>query len=182
MADSCLGGCQYFVTFIDDFTRCTMVCLMKNKSEVFDKFKVYEASATNETGQKIGTLRTDNGGECCMLHVFQNYLKQKGIRHEMTAPYSPEQNGMAERMNRTLQESAWSMLKLAKLPHSLWAEAVLTAAYIRNRMPMTVIKKNTTPFKHWYGRKPDVSLKSEDGTNGRLEIIAPGVKDQKVLL
>ncbi len=101
-------------------------------------------------------LRTDNGGEYTS-HVFQNYLKQKGIRHEVTAPYYPEQNGVAERMNRTLQELAWSMLKQAKLANSFWAEAVSTAAYIQNRMPTTAIKENTTPFERWYGRRPEVS-------------------------
>ena len=72
---------------------------MKHKSEVLDKFKEFEATTTNEVGKAIGTLRTDNGGEYLSTE-FQNYLKVKGIRHELTVPHSPQQNGVAERMNR----------------------------------------------------------------------------------
>ena len=80
----------------------------------------------------------------------------KGICHETTVAHSPEQNGVAERMNRTLVESARAMLSHSGLPSSYWAEAVNTAAYVRNRLPVSV-GKNTTPFEMWHGRKPKVS-------------------------
>ena len=72
-------------------------------------------------------------------------------------PYSPQQNGVAERMNRTLMESARAMIAHAGLPNSYWGEAVATAAYVRNRMPTTAIKNNQTPYERWYGRKPNVN-------------------------
>ena len=75
------------------------------------------------------------------------YLKSREVFHELTFPHSPEQNGVAERMNRTLVESAWGMLSHAQLSKSFWAEAISTAACIRNRMP----------YERWYERKPDVS-------------------------
>ena len=151
-----IGGAKYFVTFIDDYTRCCAVYFMKHKSELFDKFKEFEATTTNEVGKAIGTLRTDNGGEYLSTE-FQNYLKVKGIRHELTVPHSPQQNGVAERMNRTLVESARSMIAHAGVSNIFWAEAISTAAYVRNRLPTTALKENETPYERWYGKKPDVS-------------------------
>ena len=84
-------------------------------------------------------------------------MKSKGIRHELTMPYSPEQNGVSERMNWTLVESAQSMIAHAELPDRYWAEAEATAAYVRNRTPTTAINEDTTPYERWYGRKPNVS-------------------------
>ena len=123
------GGHKYFVTFIDDYTRYCTVFFMSKKSQVFEKFKEYEAMKSRECGEQIRTLRTDNGGEY-MSEEFHNYLKLKGIRHEVTVAYSPEQNGVAERMNRTLVESARTMLSHAGLPKGYWAEGVNTASYI----------------------------------------------------
>ena len=98
-------------------------------------------------------LRSDNGGEY-ITGEFESYLKLKGIRHELTVPHIPEQNGVAERMNRTLMESARSMLAHAGLPHCYWAEAVSTAAYLKNRTATTAF---ATPYERWYGRKPNIS-------------------------
>ena len=103
MQTQSIGGAKYFVTFIDDYTHCCAVYFMKHKSEVLDKFKEFEVTTTNDAGRAIGTLRTDNGGEY-LSSAFQNYLKEKGIRHELTVPHSPQQNGVSERMNRTLVE------------------------------------------------------------------------------
>ena len=132
-----IGGRKYFVTFIDDYSRCCAVYFVRHKSEVLDKFKEFEAITTNECGHRIGTLRIDNGGEYLSAE-FKTYLKSKGIRHQLSVPYSPEQNGVAERMNRTLIESARSMIAHAGLPNCYWAEAVATAAYVttvHRRMP-----------------------------------------------
>ena len=99
---------------------------MNSKSGVFEKFKEFEAIATNESEQCIGTLRTDNSGEY-VSKEFEAYLKSKGIKHQLTTAYTPEQNGVAERMNRTIMESARAMLSHANVPGSFWAEAVATA-------------------------------------------------------
>lgn len=130
---------KYFVTFIDDYSRCCSVYFMSHKSEVFTKFKEFEALVTNDCGKRIGALRSDNGGEY-VSEEFQVYLNSKGIRHELTIPHTPEQNGAAERINRTLMESARSMLAHAGLPDSYWAEAVATATYLTNRIPTTAFK------------------------------------------
>ena len=97
-----IGGKRYF---INDYSRCVAVFL-KQKSEVFAKFKEFVA---NQCGHSIATLRTNNGGEY-LSKEFQQYLKTKGIRHELTIAHTPEQNGVAERMNRTLIESACAMI------------------------------------------------------------------------
>ena len=101
---------------------------------------------------QVGKLRTDNGGEY-LSQEFQDYLKSKGIQHELTVPHTPEQNGVAERMNQTL---VGAMISHASLPTSYWAEAIATAAHIRNRVPTTAITEDTTPYiyQRWYGRKP----------------------------
>ena len=130
MQTESFGGAKYFVTFTDDYSRCCAVYFMKQKSEVLEKFKEFEAVATNEAGRSIRTLRTDNGGEY-LSREFEDYLEGKGIKHELTIPYSPQQNGVAERMNRTLVESARSMIAHAKLPNIYWAEAISTAVYLQ---------------------------------------------------
>ena len=117
------GGSKYFVTFMDDYSQCSAVYFMKQKSEVFKKFKEYEALVTSDCKEQIGMLRSENGGEY-MSREFELYLKSKGIRHETSCAYTPEQNGVAERLNRTLVESARSMIAHAWLPNTFWAEAI----------------------------------------------------------
>ena len=149
MPTESIGGCKYFVTFIDDYSRCCNAYFMKHKSEVLEKFKEFEAATTGGGTLKIGTLRSDNGGEYISAD-FKTYLESKGIHHELTVPYSPEQNGVAEQMNRTLVESARTMIAHAGLSDRYWAEAVVTAVYIRNRMPTKSFKEPVTPYERWY--------------------------------
>ena len=85
MPTGSIGGRRYFVTFIDDYTRCCKVYFMRSKWEVFDKFKEFESCTTNECGLLIGTLRSDNGGEY-LSKEFESYLKSRGIHHELSAP------------------------------------------------------------------------------------------------
>ena len=154
--DESIGGKCYFVSFIDDFSQCCAMYFMNSKSEVFEKYRGFVAIATNESGQRIGTLKTDNGSEY-LFKEFQTYLKSKGIKHQLSIPHTPEQNGVAERMNTTIVESARAMMSHANLPSSFWAEAVATAVYVRNRSESSALRENMTPFERWYGRKPDVS-------------------------
>ena len=151
-----IGGSRYFVTFIDDYSRCVSVYFIKHKTEVFEKFKLFEAMVTKECGEPIMKLRTDNGGEY-MSKDFQAYLTSKGIEHQLTIPHSPQQNGVAERLNRTLMQSAKAMLSHSNLPNKFWAEAVATAAYLRNRTTTSANEEQLTPFEKWYGHKPNIS-------------------------
>eukprot|EP00731_Ephydatia_muelleri_P012155 Em0006g1049a len=132
------------------------VYFMKRKSEAFDKFKEFERCSTNECGLSIGIFRSDNGGEY-ISKEFEKFLLDKGIHHELSAPYSPAQNGVAERINRTLMESARTMMAQAGLSDKYWAEAVVTGTFLRNRVPARSFKEKTTPFEKWYEKKPDLS-------------------------
>lgn len=103
------GEAIFFVTFIDDYSRKAFIFLLKQKSEVFNKFKEFKALIENETNTKIFTILTDNGGDYCST-IFKNYCREHGIRKETTAPYTPQQNGIAERYNRTLMEMSRAMI------------------------------------------------------------------------
>ena len=107
---------------------------------------------TLECGEPIMKLRTDNGGEY-MSKEFQTYLTSKGIEHQLTVPHSPQQNGVAERLNSTLMESARAMLSHSNLPNKFWAEALATAAYLRNRITTSANEQQLT-FEKWYGTNP----------------------------
>ena len=139
------GGSRYFVTFIDDYSRHTFVYFMKNKSEVLEKFKEFNSCAVNGTGKPIKILRSDNGGEYSSKE-FESFLKKNGIVHQLSVPYNPAQNGVAERMNRTIMESTRSMLSHAQMPNEFWAEAVNTSVYVRNRSPTTALN-GITPYE-----------------------------------
>ena len=129
MQENSLGGNCYFVTFIDDKSRFTAVYFMETKDQVFEKFKEYETMVTNMTEKKIKIIRSDNGGEYTSKE-FSNYLKEKGIHDQLSVPWTPEQNGVSERMNRTIQETARCMIHNAGLDKKFWAEAVCTAVMI----------------------------------------------------
>lgn len=148
-----LSGAEYFLTFIDDKTRYTWVYILKTKDQVFEKFCEWKSMVENQEDKKVKILRTDNGGEYTSGE-FEKYLKKEGIRHELTIPKNPEQNGVAERMNRTLVEMTRSMLH--DMPKKFWAEALSTAVYLRNRSPTTSVP-DMTPYEALQGEKPDVS-------------------------
>ena len=104
---------------------------------------------------KVGTLRLDRGGEYMSLD-FNAYLAECGIKHQCTVPYTPQQNGVAERKNRSLMEMARCMVKSQALPHSFWLEAVMCATYVLNRCPTKALQ-SITPYEAWHGRKPSIS-------------------------
>ena len=154
MQDKSLGGVEYFLTFTDDKSRYTWVYILKTKDQVFDRFLEWKALVERQSKRKLKTIRTDNGGEYTS-NKFVKYVKDEGIRHEKTIPTTPEQNGVAERLNRTLVESARSMLLDANLSKCYWAEAVSTAVYLKNRSPTKAVQ-GMTPFEAWHGKKPSV--------------------------
>ncbi len=120
---------------------------------MFDKFKAYKALVENQTGMKIKTLQSNNGGKF-VSKKFDDFLHECGIEHQTSAPYTPQQNGVAERANRTIMECTRSMICAQGLDLEFWAEAVNTEVYINNRCP-TIDSK--TPQEAWTDTKPDVS-------------------------
>jgi len=127
MSTKALSGVEYFVTFIDDHSRKTRIYFLKTKDEVFCRFKEFKALVENLTGKKIKVLRLDNGGEY-VDKDFTDFCTRKGIRREWTAPYNPEQNGIAKRKNRTIVEAtramkhaAWQSMSRIELLRGHWA-------------------------------------------------------------
>ena len=155
MSESSHGGQRYFITFIDDFSRMTHIYFLKQKSECLGAFQLFVSYAENLTDERIKTIRSDNGTEY-MSKAFQDYIQKKGIRHQTTAPHSPQQNGVAERVNRTIVECARTMLIHANLPKFFWAEAVNTAIYTKNRSPHKALPAKT-PLELWTGAKPKIT-------------------------
>ena len=120
------GGANYFVTFIDDFSRKVWVYMLKQKIKVFKVFKQWKALVENKTGKKIKRLRTDNGMEFSSFE-FDEFCRDEGIARHRIVHHTPQKNGVAERMNRTLLERALCMLLNAGLSKDFWVEAVSTA-------------------------------------------------------
>lgn len=169
------SGAQYYVTFVDDFSRKVFLIPIKRKSDVFDEFVKFKTLVENQCSRKIKILRTDNGTEYCNKN-FDVFLEKHGIKHEKTVPYTPEQNGVAERMNRSIVERVRCMLIDSSLNKKFWAEAASTAAYLLNRIPCR--GNDETPEERFTNQKPDLSHLKVFGTKAYLHI--PKQKRQKL--
>lgn len=172
MRHSSVGGKTYFVTFIDDKSRYCQVRFINSKSEVLNVFKSYKAEVETFTGNKIKFLQSDNGLEY-VNREFNNFLKIHGIQRRLTVPHTPQQNGIAERMNRTLVEMARCMMRQAGSPPSFWAEAINTASYIRNRCPTSALD-GRVPFTVWTGKIPTVKFMQVFGAKVFVKNKNPG--------
>jgi len=155
MNTQALGGSSYYFALIDDYSRKTWVYFLREKSQAFGKFKEWLAMVEAETGRKLKKLRTDRGGEF-LSGEFTTFCKERGIKRQLTNPHTPQQNGVAERKNRTIMEMARSMLNGKSLPNSFWAEAVNTAVYILNRCTTKAVD-GRTPQEAYSGKKPSVA-------------------------
>ncbi|GBM89165.1 Retrovirus-related Pol polyprotein from transposon TNT 1-94 [Araneus ventricosus] len=138
----------------DDYSRYSMIYLLSKKDEVLSKLKEYIAMTRNKFGRTLKVLRSDNGGEYIGKEI-EDFLKEQGIVHQLTVPYSPQQNGVSERKNRTLIEMTRCLLSEANLPQRFWAEAAMTATYLQNRLPTK--PKGKTPYELWTNHKPNLS-------------------------
>ena len=148
-------GYRYWVTFIDDHSRFRAVYLLKKKSETFGAFKQFKAWSENTTGQKLGTLRDDKGGEY-MSKQFDAFCIEHGIQRQHTARNRPQQNGVAERANRAMEEGVISMLYESGLPASFWGEALASFIHVSNRFATSALS-DSTPHEAFLGKKPDLS-------------------------
>lgn len=169
------SGKRYFITFIDDYSRYCHIFLMNKKSEVFDKFKEFVALCRNKFQKLPGCIRSDQGGEY-LNKIFDCFLKDNGILKQHTTGYKPQQNGVAERKNRSLMEMARCMLIDARLPNTLWAEAVRTANFLQNCLPCRAV--DSTPYELWHREKPKVNHLQIFGSKGYVFI--PSEKRRKL--
>ncbi|GKA44372.1 retrotransposon protein, putative, ty1-copia subclass [Tanacetum coccineum] len=151
-----MSGCRYFLSIVDDYSRRVWVHFLRHKNEAFSKFKEWKQLVENQTGRKLKKLRTDNGLEFCNQE-FNNLCKESGIARHLTVAGTPQQNGLAERMNRTLLNKVRCLLIQSGLPDSFWAEATVTAAYLINRSPSTALEKKT-PMDLWSGHPANYEM------------------------
>ncbi|PKU70687.1 Retrovirus-related Pol polyprotein from transposon TNT 1-94 [Dendrobium catenatum] len=145
-------GMLYYVLFIDDYTRFTWLFPIRHKSEVALIFSNFKSYIENLTSSKIKCLRKDGGGEF-VNNSFAQFLQKHGIAHQISCPYTPEQNGIAERKHRHIIETTRSLLDISSVPYKYWPDAVLTATYLINRMPSPNTDK-VSPYELLHHKAP----------------------------
>ena len=148
------NGQQYFIIFIDDYSRYGYLYLIHEKSQSLDVFENFKVEVENQLSKKIKVVRFDRGGEHYGRYdesgeqrprPLAKYLMECGILPQYTMLETPSQNGVAKRQNRTLKDMVRSMISHSALPKSLWDEAVKIAVYILNRVPSKAVVK--TPYE-----------------------------------
>ncbi|CAJ2648156.1 unnamed protein product [Trifolium pratense] len=148
------GGNRYFITFTDDYSRKTWTYFLQEKSSAFDVFKRFKSLVENESSCSIQCLRTDRGGEYTS-NEFNEFCSTHGVKRQLTTAYTPQQNGVSERKNRTILNMVRSIISARNVPKKFWPEAVNWATYVINRCPTHAIK-DITPEEAWSGIKPYV--------------------------
>ena len=157
-----LGGKAYYVSFTDDYSRHTRIHLLVHKSDAYQAYLTYEAWLNTQHKANIKVLRSDRGGEY-LSGEFSKHLQEKGTIRHLTVHDTPQQNGIAERLNRTLLEHTRAMLHAAKLPNVLWGEAVMHAVWLKNRTSTKALD-GKTPHEMLTGVKPDLADLREWGS------------------
>ncbi|GJU37393.1 putative RNA-directed DNA polymerase [Tanacetum coccineum] len=148
-------GFRYFLTIVDDYTRAVWIYLIKTKDEVYYHFVSYINMILNHFKCNIKTVRSDNGSEF-VNNKMTELFNSLGIIHQTSCAYTPQQNGIAERKHRHLLNVARSLLFQSGIPLNMWTECVLTAAYLINRLPSSVLN-GKSPFELVYGFKLKLS-------------------------
>ena len=148
-------GARYILTFTDDYTRRSWIYLTRTRTELYERFQQWQVTAERQSNEKLQAIRCDNAGEYKAL--AKTLEQDDGVAVEFTTSYTPEQNGVAERLNRTLTTKIRAMLTEAGLPQWLWGEAAYTACYLHNRTPRYYPGYHVaTPKEMWTGKKPDL--------------------------
>ena len=143
---------MYFLSIIDDHCRKVWIWFLKMKDETFARFSEWKLLVENQVDKKVKFLRTDNGLEF-WNHVFDEFCRKNGIARHMTRDYMPQQNGVAERMNRTIMEKVRCLLNEFGLSEDFWSEAAAFSVYTINRSPSSTVGFKV-PEEIWLGKKP----------------------------
>jgi hypothetical protein len=171
------GRAQYLMVLVDDRSRFTWAYFLKNKSDALGCFKDWMVKVERFTERKVKAVRSDNGGEYTSKE-FEDHLRLLGIEHQTTVPYSSQQNGVAERSNRTIVERTIALLYSERLPLSLWAEVMNTVVYLKNRSPTRSLK-DQTPLEAYAGIRPDLSRLRVIGC-AAWSLVRKGARDSKL--
>ena len=166
-------GKSFFLLGVDECSRYMWLELLASKSEALQYFRKIKMAAEVESGHRLKAFRSDRGGEF-NSGAFIDFCDEHGIKHNTTAPYSPQQNGVVERRNQTVVEMARCLLKSMQVPGKYWGEAVKAAVYILNRSP-TKSLNGKTPFEAWFGKKPGVKHLRTFGCLAYVKKVGPGV-------
>lgn len=150
-APTSVGKNDFYVSFIDDYSKFTWIYLLRHKSEVFQKIHEFQAMIERQFNKKILAMQTDWGGEYQKLNSF---FQRIGIVHHVSCPHTHQQNGSAERKHRHIVEVGLTLLAHASMPLKFWDEAFVTATYLINRLPSKVISGDT-PIERLFNQKPD---------------------------
>ena len=161
---------RYILTFIDDFSRKLWVYFLNEKSEAFTTFKNFKVMVEKRSRHTICGLRTDRGGEFNSKE-FIEFCKTQGIRRKLTTAYTPQQNGVAERKNRTILNMVRCLLEEKKMPKMFWPDTVKWTCYLLNRSPTSAVK-NKTPEECWSGDKPTIEHIRVFGCIGNVHVPA----------
>jgi hypothetical protein len=151
---------KYVITFLIEESRYAEIALCSRKSEAAKKTIEFITKYKVQTGKTIQIIRSDNAKEY-VEGDLKKYCEKQGIIQETTVPHTPQQNGMAERLNRTLMEMAKCMLFESGMSDTWWGEAIITATYVRNRIHSNTIK--STPYETEFGVKADVGYMRQFG-------------------
>jgi transposase InsO family protein len=151
-----IGGSKYCLVIMDDYSRFTWVIFLQEKSQTQETLKKILRWAQNEFRLRIKKIRSDNGTEFKNSQI-EGFLEEDGIKHEFSSPYTPQQNGVVERKNRTLLDMARTKLDEYKTSDRFWVEAINTACYSINRLYLHPILKKTS-YELLTGKKPNVSF------------------------
>ena len=176
-----VDGYVSFITFTDDYSRYGYIYPIKERSEALDKFKIFKAEVENQHDLKIKIVRSDRGGEYYGRHTpygqvpgpFARFLMENGIVAQYSTPGEPQQNGVAERKNRTLMDMVRSMMSYSTLPINLWMEALKAAIYILNRVPSKSVPK--TLYELWTGREPSLNHFRVGGCPAEAKVFNPNI-------
>jgi hypothetical protein len=150
------GHFIYFMLIVDDFSRYTFIYFLRHRNDALTYFQEYKAAVENYLDVTIVIVRVDNAPEF-IEGEFKAFCLKEGIQFEKTVPDASQQNGVVERGNQTVECSMRAMLLDAGLPFYFWPLAAQAAVHIGNRLPHSALPGSTTPFKRWFGQKPDIS-------------------------
>jgi hypothetical protein len=148
-----LGGWHYYVSFTDDWSRWTVVCLLRQKSEAFKAFKDFYAWVLTQLEKRVKCLHMDRGGEY-LSDAFISFLDKKGIEQKLTVHDTPENNGVVERLNHTLIEKVRAMMISSQSPRGLWGEALMHTVWLKNHTWTRALPTGITPYELMMGQTP----------------------------
>ena len=169
-----IGGSHYFMLLVDDFSRWMWIYVIKTKNQALLMFDKFKRLVENSQNRCIKILRTDRGGEFLSTN-FTRLCEDAGIDRQYTTPYTPQQNGVVERRNRTVVGMARSLLKSMSVPGEFWGEAVRQSVHLLNRLPTKALGSRT-PLEIWHGKKPHLGHLRVFGCTGHVKVITPNLK------